>query len=293
MPHDAAFTRLAAAPDLDPDAPNLSVGFLLRSGWGTFRTNLWLLLGTDFVLTIFVNACQYFMPQAGPNAPLPTQLFLIAASLVFFFLIILLLSGQCLQLLRAVRGRAAFTDLFAAFPKGGRLLLLALLLMLLFSVGLGLFVIPGVILILGLSFAPLIAMESPLGAFRSIRASWRLTAGHKRRLFLYGATSALISLPLYAVLIFLIVLGMRSGLTSRFDLATMQVLASLAAAPLEMILIGGLFTAYEELLKRFRAETATAEGLPAADAPATAAATGAPAETTVGATAGIDDDIID
>ncbi len=96
--------------------------------------------------------------------------------------------------LRLLRGQyAEFSDIFSVSRFAFGLIFVGILQVLGATVGLLLFVIPGIILMLGWHFASHVVVDKNLEATEALKASWRLMDGHKLQLVLLG----LLFLPIH------------------------------------------------------------------------------------------------
>lgn len=95
--------------------------------------------------------------------------------------------GLTLIVLKAIRRQdPRLGELFAGFRFGGRMLAQEVLGGLLVCVGLVFFLVPGVVLALGLSLSSYFVVDRDAGAIESLQRSWDATKGHKSRLFWLG-----------------------------------------------------------------------------------------------------------
>ena len=88
--------------------------------------------------------------------------------------------------LAAARGeQPGFGDLFSGAPRYLPFLGLRLLLGLIFVLGSGLLIVPGVIAYCGLWMAPYYLVDAGLGPIEAMKESWRATSGQKGSIFLF------------------------------------------------------------------------------------------------------------
>ncbi len=81
-------------------------------------------------------------------------------------------------------GEAKIEELFAHFDNFGRSLLTYLLMSIFVGIGLALFVIPGIVVALGLSMCMFILADDPnISAMDALRKSWEMMRGYKWTLF--------------------------------------------------------------------------------------------------------------
>lgn len=191
-------------------APPWSIGDAISNGLERFKDNIGLLIGA-MVLVGFgsglINAPSSVIQGVGQG--LMSEMdsdqqavvgIVIMLSQVFFGLLGFLVQtylglGMIRILLNIVRGEEAS---FGDFKSSGGVFLSALgatiLATLGASVGVGLCIVPGVIVGLGLWFNQYVVVDQQLGAIDALKESWRLTEGNKVQLFLFALTSSLLML---------------------------------------------------------------------------------------------------
>lgn len=168
--------------------PVLSVGDCIQFGWDTFKKRPGILIGA-FLLTIIIPSIPgllfpgpEWVPGEGPPQPSAASTI---ASLVGVVLGILAHLGAITFALRAHDDIAGVQigDLWNPQPFW-RFLGVEVLLFIIIAVGLFLFVVPGVIAALGLSFATYLVIDRAKGPIEALKESWHITYGHKWQLFL-------------------------------------------------------------------------------------------------------------
>jgi hypothetical protein len=132
-------------------------------------------------------------------------------------LIPLVSQGQRLSALRAI-GTSA--------PMLPRLLLLMFLCTLMVQLGITAFIVPGIVLAVGLALAPMIMSEEKVGVIRAIRSSFRLSFANVRLI------SPAIMLWLAAKLALLLLVGVLSALHPTVGMVIMGALSNLVSAML-------------------------------------------------------------
>jgi hypothetical protein len=89
--------------------------------------------------------------------------------------------------LSAARGRTAnFADIFSGWDRFGHMLATQFLVGLIVIAGFICFIVPGIIAMLGLSFAQYFVVDRRMSPVEAIAASWEVTKGHKLSLFGFG-----------------------------------------------------------------------------------------------------------
>ena len=136
-----------------------------------------------FVLILLSVYGVYFAKGQLASAPAPTtapwlSLGLLSAPTLLYAYLILVLQVRVLRI--TARGGEESVQMSAyrvALRKLLPLILLALLLALVSSLGLLLFIVPGLYVMLRLAFTPQVYIEQG-GLWRSVKGAWRLTEGH-------------------------------------------------------------------------------------------------------------------
>lgn len=121
------------------------------------------------------------------------------------FVVVPVSYGLWYLLLRAVRGeRPAVSDLFVPFGRQYWACLKSYLLFIICcAAGFLLFIIPGIIVSIRLSFMPFLVVDEEMSALQALKESWRRTRGHSWRIFgLY-----LLALPVALAGLLLLIVG--------------------------------------------------------------------------------------
>jgi hypothetical protein len=123
-------------------------------------------------------------PDPGTAMAL-AMLGLLAGAIPIIFLLTPIFAARLLRMsLTAVRGGTpAVGDLFRGETRYGAMLALMLLQGLLIGLGYLLFIVPGVILAIGLYFSAFLVVDQRMGAVDAMKASWELTRGRKGEVF--------------------------------------------------------------------------------------------------------------
>jgi uncharacterized membrane protein len=178
--------------------PVLSIGDCIRFGWETFKKRPWILIGALF-LCMFLPSIPNLLvahPVVEPGQPLPppswAQLIGLLSSIAVGVLVSL---GATSFILRAHDDIASvkFSDLWNPEPFW-RFLGAEFLVALIIAAGFILFLIPGVIASVGLSFATYLVVDRGAGPMDAIKESWRITKGNKWQLFLLMLTLVLLNI---------------------------------------------------------------------------------------------------
>ncbi|MGD0526838.1 MAG: YciC family protein [Polyangiaceae bacterium] len=117
------------------------------------------------------------------------------AMMLVMCLVMPLFTGRLLRMgLTAVRGGTPTVgDLFTGEMRYRSMLALMLLQGMLIGVGYLLFIVPGVILALGLYFSAYLVIDQRMGAVDAMKASWKLTTGRKGEVFIVMLVFGLLS----------------------------------------------------------------------------------------------------
>jgi uncharacterized membrane protein len=178
--------------------PVLSIGDCIRFGWETFKKRPGILIGALF-LCMFLPSIPNLLvahPVVEPGQPLPpltgAQLIGLLSSIAVGVLVSL---GATSFILRAHDDIASvkFSDLWNPEPFW-RFLGAEFLVALIIAAGFILFLIPGVIASVGLSFATYLVVDRGAGPMDAIKESWRITKGNKWQLFLLMLSLVLLNI---------------------------------------------------------------------------------------------------
>lgn len=179
----------------------LSVGDCVSFGWETFKKRPWFLIGTLLLVLIIASIPGAFgpePPELGPDGEFiaqPMTAMNWIAMLASVIVSTLAWCGITTFYLRAhdnVIG-VQLADLWNPGPFW-RFLGAHILTGIAVTLGLLAFVVPGLIIALGLMFVPYLVVERGLGPVEAIKESWRITKGNKWQL-------ALLSLALLGIII--------------------------------------------------------------------------------------------
>jgi hypothetical protein len=134
-------------------------------------------------------------PDAGGVIAITMFAGIFGAMFLVISLVMPLFTGRLLRMaLTAVRGGTPTVgDLFSGEMRYGSMLALMLLQGMLIGLGYMLFIVPGVILALGLYFSAYLVIDQRMGAVDAMKASWKLTTGRKGEVFVVMLVFGLIS----------------------------------------------------------------------------------------------------
>lgn len=151
---------------------------------GAAFSHAWEVLKRDFGRLLLISFVAWLI-SAVLNVVL-NAIFKEWSSLISLVIATPLYYGALGATLKAVRGqRPELSNIFVQYHTNWvRCVLTSLLLWVILCVGYILLVIPGVILTVRLSFAPLLVIDEHRGPFEAISESWRRTEGHFWTIFL-------------------------------------------------------------------------------------------------------------
>lgn len=224
-----------------PTLRPLTVGEILDTSFSLYRRHFGALATVALVCTGVPLALRLFLEAGGGFlANLPLAL-LYALSLVVLNLIatgatVFVVSESYLG--RPISAREA---LRRATPYIGRILICSLLMAFVVGLGFLFFVIPGLVLGVGLALAiPVVVIEPRTGASAALSRSWELTRGARWRIFGLGLTLlVLLYVPVVAVTgLFAVVLPATGG---GFGPASLRAIVAIAIGGLVQMFIYPLF----------------------------------------------------
>lgn len=184
-----------------PPLKPLSLGELLDVAFGLYRALFIPLLIVTLVTAALPLAIAMYVDAAGgtlENLPLVASNYLLdmVLSSVGTAATTIIVAESYVH--RSISAGEAFRR---AAPFLGRVFVATILMILLFSMGLMLFIFPGFIVITGLAVTtPALVVENLDSSMSALSRSWSLTRGHKRRIF--GACAVvllLMGIPLLAL----------------------------------------------------------------------------------------------
>ena len=212
-PFEPSSSLLAAEPNegdrLEPVA--VEAGTILRRCWELLQRDPGVVLGAifiSFVASIAIAVVQQVslvgigmmqgLADGNSSQAVEVGLEVLFWLVEFFFIVV----SMAINLYFALGTARIFTLLARGLPANLTLLfgewirvpsaLLATLIMSIgIMVGIVLFIVPGIILALGLQLTFYAMVDQDLGPVEALRESWRLTDGHKLALFIVGIVMAI------------------------------------------------------------------------------------------------------
>jgi uncharacterized membrane protein len=177
------------------------IGEVLGHGWNAFKAN-WATLFFAQLLAGFLGAIPTYIPgilvavqAVDANSAEYWSIYAACMITSLLFVNTFFQVGLTKMCLAAARQQSPqFGDLFSG---GGRYLSLmgaTALLFLAAILGYMLFIIPGIILLLGLCLSSFYVVDQNMGPIEAMKASWAATSGQKGNIFLFGLLGFLIFL---------------------------------------------------------------------------------------------------
>jgi len=200
-----------AAPAAGPSAPHRGmhggggpqpwdIGEVLGAGWNAFKAN-WVVLVFSLFLGRLIPGLPGYFPAVlvltGTLQQNTTEYWVVYGGCMVASILIgaFFQSGMIKIWLDAARGKdAQFSDLFAGGPHYFAMLGLNVLETLVLVIGFAIFIVPGVILALGLALAAFYVVDEDMGPIEAMKASWEATAGQKGALFLFSIVCFLLAI---------------------------------------------------------------------------------------------------
>ncbi len=178
------------APPGDPMAPSTwGPGEAVSFAWDRIKADPGTILGALIVGGIISNGINTLgngVQQADPES-VALQLVGGVLSVVNFLIASFMMGGMTLFCLKVARGEPYdFGDIFKGGPYFGGILVANLLMGLGIVFGLIFLIVPGIFLALAWSLTVPVLVDRQLGPIEAMKESWRLTAGQKGNIFLFG-----------------------------------------------------------------------------------------------------------
>ena len=151
-------------------------------GWERFKERPWFLVGLFLITSVVSIISGAIVERSGTTGTAQ-----IVLSSIDFVIQTFIGMGITLVLLRAYDGvETDYGDLFEPVRLFWKYLSMTILVLAVVFVGLLLFVIPGIIAGIALSFAPYLVIDKGLGPVDAIKRSVSLTEGHRWNLFIFA-----------------------------------------------------------------------------------------------------------
>ncbi|MBC54261.1 MAG: hypothetical protein CMQ34_10565 [Gammaproteobacteria bacterium] len=173
----------------DKDDFELGVGNALSRGWVEMKGNFLVFLLAVLVLSVFMTP----MNMSGDGHSDSSALIGLLETAYLFLLYPIINYGADLIFLRGVRGdQVEVKSIFDGFQNYVNIILASLLTIGLISIGLIVFIFPGIYVACRLAFVSYLVMDEGLDPIAAVEASWRITRGHAWRIFVLGLSSVFI-----------------------------------------------------------------------------------------------------
>ncbi len=191
-------TGLAAPQGMGPQP--WEIGEVLGHAWNVFKPN-WATLVFSYLLNLILGSVPSFIPAILIATSVldanSTEYWIVYSICTIAGLAVttFFMAGLIKVWLAAARQQSPqFGDLFAGGARFLPLLASTLLVYVLAIVGFLFLIVPGVIVLLGLSLASFYVVDQGMDPIAAMKASWSATSGQKGKLFLFGLVGALLIL---------------------------------------------------------------------------------------------------
>jgi len=153
----------------------------LSFGWQRFKERPLFLIGL-FLITTIISAITGFVAEEVGEGGVG-----VVINVIDFAVQIIIGMGMTLILLRAYdQVDTDYTDIIEPLHLFWKYLAMTILVLVVVLFGLVLFIIPGIIAGLALSFATYLIIDRNLGPVEAMKESMRITHGHRWNLFIFG-----------------------------------------------------------------------------------------------------------
>lgn len=153
----------------------------LKFGWQRFKERPFFLIGL-FILTTVISGVTGFVAEEVGSGGVGA-----VVNLIDFAIQIILGMGMTLILLRVYdQVDTDYTDLLEPLHLFWKYLAMTILVLVIVLIGFILFIIPGIIAGIALSFASYLVIDRNLGPVEAIKESVHITQGHRWNLFIFG-----------------------------------------------------------------------------------------------------------
>jgi len=161
----------------------------LLVGWQIFRERPFFLIGLFLVTTIVSSLVSFVADVVGGVGAS------VVLSIIDIVVQVCIGMGLLSVLLRVYdRADAHYGDLFEPLPLFWKYLWATILMVIVVTVGIVFFVVPGVIAIIALVFTPYLIVDRNLGAIEALHQSVQITKGHWWNLFFFGVLVTIINI---------------------------------------------------------------------------------------------------
>ncbi|GAA5054064.1 DUF2189 domain-containing protein [Nocardia callitridis] len=198
---------------------NLDVGQALSYGWDTFRTNAGAWLGVTAIGFVIYLAFVIVVQLTEPTSMLPVLLLFLAVSVCFWLLQAAMLRGA---LYESDGNRPPFGSFFRNL-NAGNVLLTAVLVLVLASIGALFCVIPGIAVGVLCMFSLNFVLDQDMGPFQAIKSSVLLVVANPVQVSLLALAVLLMTVAtVFTCGIGLLVVGPLSALAVTFSYRTLN-----------------------------------------------------------------------
>ncbi len=149
--------------------------------WKRFKERPFFLMGVFVLSAVLLSISGYFAERSGTGSAV------LATNIIDFVLSIVLSMGVTQITLRIHDGvDTHYPDLFEPLALFWKYLAVTVLTGVIVLIGLLLFIIPGIIAALAISFAPYLVIDKKMGPIEALHESIRITHGHRWNLFVFS-----------------------------------------------------------------------------------------------------------
>ncbi|MDP2650173.1 MAG: YciC family protein, partial [bacterium] len=153
-----------------------------RVGWERFKERPFFVIGLFVITTLISTVSGYLVDKANAG---PSVAFIF--SVIDFAVQAIIGMGLTLILLRVHDNVTTdYSDLFEPIYLFWKYLAMTIIVFVVVIIGLLLFVIPGIIAAIALSFAPYLVIDKGMGPIDAVKESVEMTHGHRWNLFIFA-----------------------------------------------------------------------------------------------------------
>ncbi len=179
----------------------------IRVGWDIFKERPWFLIGAVLFIVLASSITGFAIEQ------FEGIIYMLANIADFVFQTLLGMGLTYIMLAVYDKRQVEYSDWFKPISLFGKYFVVILITMIAVVIGLILFIIPGVIAMLALMFAPYLVIEKSMGPIEAIKKSWNISKGHRWQLLLFMLTLIIFNiLGILAIFIGLLVTAPISAL---------------------------------------------------------------------------------
>ncbi len=167
---------------------SFSIKEALREGWNTFKERPCFLIGALLLITIVAGIMGFVVEQFSGSAYIAVNI------LDFAFQTVMGMGLTYITLAVYDKKSVGYGDWFAPMSLFFKYLAATILVMIAVVLGLILFIIPGIILGIGLMFTTYLIIDKNLGPIDAMKKSWHISKGYKWKLFLFTIVTIIVNI---------------------------------------------------------------------------------------------------